>query len=535
MGSNWVEYKLAEIAILRNGAGIKQQFFSESSIAIPLVKVSNFTSNSVDVNGLTKVDHEHAKKWTSHTLDVEDIVVATVGSWPPNWSSVVGKVVRIPQLAAGAIQNQNTCAINPKDNMDKDFLYYVLKTDSFINYVINVAQGSANQARVPVKKLGEFKFKAPFDIDKQRKLVNILVNADKKIELNQKTNQTLEQMAQALFKSWFVDYDPVFDNLLASADFNLDNLETSLPDELKQKAQRRLVALNSLHNAAECKASLSALAHELQAQLPTKEATQAAVQVSEKAAKTPVKANFNANPDILAQHANTHAHFPNEFVHNEQLGWIPKGWEKSQIQDLAKVVKGKSYKSAELSDSSTALVTLKSFKRGGGYRLDGLKGYTGKYKPEQEVFAGDLIVAYTDVTQAADVIGKPAMVISDTKYEHLVVSLDVAVVRCFNEIHKNYLYGVMKTDAFQNHSRSYTSGTTVLHLKKEAVPEYCLALPDNEILSAFLGVSAPLYEKIDRLIDENRALTKLRDTLLPKLISGELEIPDVATDEKAVD
>ena len=83
------------------------------------------------------------------------------------------------------------------------------------------------------------------------------------------------------------------------------------------------------------------------------------------------------------------------------------------------------------------MVTLKSFNRGGGYRLDGLKEYTGKYKPEQEVFAGDLIVAYTDVTQAADVIGKPAMVISDSRYEHLVVSLDVAVVRPQGRTHTN--------------------------------------------------------------------------------------------------
>ena len=406
------------------------------------------------------------------------------------------------------------------------FVYYLFKSIDFSTFNVGSGVPTLNRnhlSSLMVRNIG---------VDNEKEIAKFLGDLDDKIDLNKKTNQTLEQMAQALFKSWFVDFAPVFDNLLASVDFNLENLETSLPDELKLKAQRRLAALDSLENAAEIKASLIALDHVLQALSQTKEATQAAVQILGKTAETPVKANFSANPTILAQHANTHAHFPSEFEHNEQLGWIPKGWEKSQIQDLAKVVKGKSYKSAELSDSSTALVTLKSFKRGGGYRLDGLKGYTGKYKPEQEVFAGDLIVAYTDVTQAADVIGKPAMVISDTKYEHLVVSLDVAVVRCFNEIHKNYLYGVMKTDAFQNHSRSYTSGTTVLHLKKEAVPEYCLALPDNEILSAFLGVSAPLYEKIDRLIDENRALTKLRDTLLPKLISGELQIPDEATDEK---
>lgn len=76
--------------------------------------------------------------------------------------------------------------------------------------------------------------------------------------------------------------------------------------------------------------------------------------------------------------------------------------EVRQIQDLAKTIKGKSYKSAELAESKNALVSLKSFNRGGWYRLDGVKKYIGSYKAEQEVFADDLIIAYTDVTQAAD-------------------------------------------------------------------------------------------------------------------------------------
>ncbi|WP_206012040.1 restriction endonuclease subunit S [Pseudoalteromonas sp. Z1A8] len=444
----------------------------------------------------------------------------------------MGEVCIIPEGLKCCL-GQRQVLLRPRNEICGEYLFWALQSP-YVQHQISWNEGTGttvSNVRIPVLKALMIP-RFPKHEKQSAKILSVLAS---KLEVNQKTNRTLEQMAQALFKSWFVDFDPVFDNLLASADFKLDNLENRLPDELKQKAQRRLAALNSLENVAQYKASLIALAHELQAQLPTKEATHAAGQVSEEAAETPVKPSFNANPNILAQHANTHAHFPNEFEHNEQLGWIPKGWGKAQIQDLAKVVKGKSYKSAELSDSSTALVTLKSFKRGGGYRLDGLKAYTGKYKPEQEVFAGDLIVAYTDVTQAADVIGKPAMVISDTKYKHLVVSLDVAVVRCFDAIHKNYLYGVMKTDAFQNYSRSYTSGTTVLHLKKEAVPEYWLALPDTVVLSAFLEVSTPLYEKIDRLIDENRTLTKLRDTLLPKLISGELQIPDVAIDEEIAD
>ena len=498
------------------------ELFDEPDYAV-MIRTTNFEQNNFDSN--LKYISEHAYNFLEKSkVKAGDIIMNKIAN--------AGSSYLMPDLNCPVSLAMNLFLLRiDEDKANSTFVYLYLKLNE--DYVKSFANGSVTKT-ITKEAVRNLEIELP-ERSMQDYIVKVYMDYVSKLTLNQKTNQTLEQMAQALFKSWFVDFDPVFDNLLASVDFNLKNLETSLPDEFKLKAQRRLAALDSLENVADVKASLIALDHELQALSQTKEATQAAVQVSEKIAETPVKANFNATPNILAQHANTHAHFPREFEHNEQLGWIPKGWEKSQIQDLAKVVKGKSYKSAELSDSSTALVTLKSFKRGGGYRLDGLKGYTGKYKPEQEVFAGDLIVAYTDVTQAADVIGKPAMVISDTKYEHLVVSLDVAVVRCFNEIHKNYLYGVMKTDAFQNHSRSYTSGTTVLHLKKEAVPEYCLALPDNEILSAFLGVSAPLYEKIDRLIDENRALTKLRDTLLPKLISGELQIPDVTTDEEVVD
>ncbi|MBB1455664.1 restriction endonuclease subunit S [Pseudoalteromonas sp. SG43-5] len=529
MGSNWIEYKLAEIAILRNGAGIKQQFFSESSIAIPLVKVSNFTSNSVDVNGLTKVDHEHAQKWISHTLDVEDIVVATVGSWPPNWSSVVGKVVRIPQLAAGAIQNQNTCSINPKDNMDKDFLYYVLKTDLFINYVINVAQGSANQARVPVKKLGEFKFKAPFDIEKQRQLVNVLVNADKKIELNQKTNQTLEQMAQALFKSWFVDFDPVFDNLLASVDFKLENLETSLPDELKQKAQRRLAALDSLKNAAQCKASLSALAHELQIQLPTKEATQAAVQVLGKTAETPVKPNINANPNILAQHANTHAHFPNEFEHNEQLGWIPKGWSASSVEDEF-AVKGGSTPSTknpdfweggeihwtspkDLSGNTTKIMLDTSRK----ITSAGLKKITSGLLPIDTVLMSSRApVGYLALAKVPVAINQGYIAITDAQ----TLSSE---------------YTIQWLDSVMDEIKGISGGTTFAEISKKTFKGIQLVIPSKKAVEAYTEISKMYYKRITACVQEINTLTETRDYLLPKLISGELQIPDVVTDEEIVD
>jgi type I restriction enzyme, S subunit len=92
--------------------------------------------------------------------------------------------------------------------------------------------------------------------------------------------------------------------------------------------------------------------------------------------------------------------FPTRLVDSE-LGEIPEGWAASSLNECIQSVKGSSYTSAELIGSDTALVTLKSFARGGGYRPEGLKSFAGKYKAEQVVSPGEIVIACTDVTQAA--------------------------------------------------------------------------------------------------------------------------------------
>ena len=104
--NSWEMTKLDEVAICRNGAGIKQEFFT--TIGIPLARVSDFTDNSINLHNCIYLDAKHAHRWKDYSLVAGDVLVATVGSWPPNWSSVVGKVVQVPPDVAGAIQNQNT-------------------------------------------------------------------------------------------------------------------------------------------------------------------------------------------------------------------------------------------------------------------------------------------------------------------------------------------------------------------------------------------------------------------------------------------
>lgn len=239
----------------------------------------------------------------------------------------------------------------------------------------------------------------------------------------------------------------------------------------------------------------------------------------------PVRAKLDGRPPAALDPA-TAALFP-EHLEDSPLGHIPKGWKACPLTELIEVVKGRSYRSEELAESKTALVTLKSFLRGGGYRTDGLKPFTGEYKPNQRVRPGDLVVAFTDVTQAADVIGKPALVRSDDRFEALVASLDVGIVRPKSKhVSIPFLYCLFLTAEFQAHTYSHATGTTVLHLGSTAIPSFVSVVPPVEIAEKFAERADPIFRLIDENAKQSRTLATLRDTLLPKLLSGELSVGD---------
>lgn len=376
----------------------------------------------------------------------------------------------VVQLANGEYWvNNHTHVLKGRDDIDTTYLYYALQTIKVAPFVTGAVQKKISQQALNSMEIPYFEDKTD-----RKRIVEILSSFDEKIQLNTQINQTLEQIAQALFKSWFVDFDPVRAKVQAlSGGLSLEQAELAAMQAISGKTPEELTALSQ------------------------------------------------TQPDRYAELAETAKAFPCEMVEVDGVE-VPKGWEVKRIDEIANIIKGKSYKSSELEKSKTALVTLKSFNRGGGYRLDGLKEYTGKYKPEQEVFAGELIIAYTDVTQAADVIGKPAMVMSDSNYQHLVISLDVGVVRPFNDVYKHFLYCLAMTDSFQAHTKSFCTGTTVLHLGKDAVPSFEFINPINELLHVFYKQTSPVFEKINLHIEENKNLEKARDLLLPRLLKGEI-------------
>ena len=202
-----------------------------------------------------------------------------------------------------------------------------------------------------------------------------------------------------------------------------------------------------------------------------------------------------------------------------------KGWKEIKLEKYVECVTGCSYKSIDLNPSNIALVTLKNFARDGSFRMDGFKEYTGDYKKSQIVKQGDLVVAHTDITQEGDIIGNPVLIINPGQYKTLVITMDLMKVESTAEwLSKEFLYYLFKTPDFKFHCLGCSNGTTVLHMSRNAIPSYELKIPNKEKVIAFTKRVRPIIEKKFTNISQIRTLEKLRDTLLPKLMSGEVRI-----------
>ena len=208
---------------------------------------------------------------------------------------------------------------------------------------------------------------------------------------------------------------------------------------------------------------------------------------------------------------------------------LPEGWRLFQMNELVGTVNGYSYKGKELvEESDEVLVTLKSFDRNGGFQTRGFKPFKGLPKSTQEVQIGDLVVAHTDLTQDAEVLGNPAFIFDNGGFKKMYITMDlVKVTPKHKDISTSFLYYLMKDRVFKGHCVGYSNGTTVLHLSKKAIPEYQVFLPNDFVkvkeFSEFANVTT---NKISLNKDEIKYLKQTRDTLLPKLMSGQLRIDE---------
>lgn len=473
------------------------------------LSISSLVNGQLDLSKSAHLSEEQFKKWTKR-------VTPQVGDVLFSYETRLGEAALMPADVTACLGRRMGLLRPDKSKVLPEYLLYAYLSPVFQQEIKKRTIHGATVERISLRELPDFDIHIP-EIKTQRKVINTLNAINNKISLNKKANQTLEQMAQALFKSWFVDFDPVFDNLLASVDFKLENLENRLPDELKQKAHRRLAALNSLENAVEYKASLSALAHELQAQLPTKEATQSAVQ----AAETPVKANFNANPNILTQHANTHCHFPNEFEHNEQLGWIPKGWEVLPLESLITLIGGGTPKTSieEYWNGDIPWFSVVDAPQDSDVFVVDTEKHVTQLGVDKS--STKILRVGTTIISARGTVGKCAFVGTP-----MAMNQSCYGINGKNNISDEFIYYLTRHQVSDLQKRGH--GSVFNTITRETFKSILLPFSGDKLTEEYGKAVTSLFDKILMNNHQNIELTKLRDTLLPKLISGELQIPDSA-------
>ena len=213
-------------------------------------------------------------------------------------------------------------------------------------------------------------------------------------------------------------------------------------------------------------------------------------------------------------------HFPGHENVNIIDG-LPEGWEKKKLCELFSFVRGKSYTSKELSDEGTIMVNLKNIQSFGGYKSDVEKHFIGTFKEEQTLMKGDLIMGVTDMTQERRLVGSVAL-IPDFK-ETATFSMDLIKLISF-KLPNIYLYCAMRYGDVSRQIAPLANGVNVLHLKPEAISNIEMVVASDSIIEKFVSYTSKTIESILSLQSQLRLLTEARDRLLPKLMSGEIEI-----------
>ena len=320
--------------------------------------------------------------------------------------------------------------VKDKRILDSRFLFYCLSNDEFFNYVMAGAKGT----KMPRGDKGAI-LKYPVHLPtlpEQKAIAATLSALDDMIELNNQINKTLEETAQAIFKSWFVDFEPFKDG---------------------------------------------------------------------------------------------------EFEESE-LGLIPKGWRVGTLGECIAFINGYAFKSKELLDKDIGecyhVFKMGNIKKGGGLNTEGTKSYIEKNKCKNMdkyiLQSGDLLMCMTDMKGNVALLGHTALMNEDGKY---IVNQRVGLIRVNNNFGIGYphLYILTNTKDFIENLRAHANSGVQVNLSTKEILSSKIIIPEKSVNDKFNDIVKPYFDEIFCMIKENQILKTIRETLLPKLMSGEIRVP----------
>lgn len=314
---------------------------------------------------------------------------------------------------------------------ESNYAYYLTKWEGVSGYAISQMTGTSGRQRVPIETFDHLEVPLP-PLPEQRAIAHILGTLDDKIELNRRMSQTLEAMARALFKAWFVDFEPV---------------------------------------------------------------------------RAKMEGRWKRGQSLPGLPAHLYDLFPDRLVDSE-LGKIPEGWRVTSIYDITEVIYGAPFASAQFNTEGIGepLIRIRDIPS----ELPSV--WTTEIHPKAyKVRAGDIVVGMDGEFRAYLWGGSEAW-------------LNQRI--CVFKPKHGWTAAFVRNTIIDQLARVETTetATTVIHLGKSDIDLFKALLPTQPLRDVFNGLIQPLYDRIVRAKCESRTLAALRDTLLPKLIRGEIRV-----------
>lgn len=418
--SKWRRVPIGDLAVVRSGFAFKSKDWRPAGI--PVVKIQNVRAGRVDLERCSFVSEAVAKEASRYGLTAGDVLITMSGE--------IGSIGVFRDEPALLNQRVGRVEVIDDVGIEPQFLAYALQHPRVKAGFEAAAYGVA-QANISPSLIAQVEIDVP-DVESQRAIAAVLTPLDALIENNRRRITLLEQMAQAIYREWFVR--------LRYPGYEDDDLVDS------------------------------------------------------------------------------------------PLGPIPASWQVQSVEKLATVVRGRSYRKHELvEEGGVPFINLKCMARGGGFRREGLKRYAGPFRPEQVTSAGDIVLAVTDLTQSREILAR-ATLVPRMPEESGVISLDVVRLVPRTAEERIPLFAVLRYSDLADRVKEHANGSTVLHLSPDHVAAAPIIWPSEPVRKRAAAVLGPIYSLSDALSDAADRLAKIRDMLLPKLVTGAIDVSQLDLD-----
>ncbi|UGS42263.1 restriction endonuclease subunit S [Pseudocitrobacter corydidari] len=449
MGSDWKSIVLNDLinqghAFLQTGpfgTALKAEEYTDNGV--PLISVREIRNGYIKIEGTTpRVSRNTTNRLPKFVLNKGDIVFARKGG--------VDRTAYITEKEAGWFLGSDGIYLRLDDNYNSLFISYIMRSPTTREWLIKNSEGTTMPS-LNQKILSRIPLTIP-DLCKQNIIANFLYSLDKKININNQLNHTLEQMSKTLFKSWFVDFDPVIDNALDAGN--------PIPEALQSRVELRQKVRNS--------------------------------------------ADFKPLP------AEIRSLFPGEFEETE-LGWVPKGWTISNLGKEFNITMGQSPSGITYNESRTGLPFFQG-KTDFGFRFPSERIYCTD--PKRLAYKLDTLLSV-----------RAPVGVTNLASTECIIGRGLAALR-----HKsgNIAFTYYSISNLSDYFSVFNGeGTVFGSINQKDLKQLPLLCSPTELINKFEELSGKWEEKIFVHCGEIENLSKLRDTLLPKLISGELSVEDL--------